>query len=246
MAIGGGGHQASPARPFPAMRHTFAVAVLISSCLVLPPAWAADVPMLIGDGHIRTSGQSLQARRWRNVIKQGWDISCGTAALATILHFEFGDGVNEQWLLKSLLRRISQQEVRRRGGVSLLDLKRAAVERGYHATGYKLSLDQMVELNLPAIVPLTIRGSKHFVVFRGRLGDRVVLADPAFGNITMRDEQFTHLWRGVALTVTRQRPAGFAARLDVASDDILVADAPVAKDLIRVTAFHAVRGPDEF
>jgi len=38
----------------------------------------------------------------------------------------------------------------------------------------------------PIMVPLSLHGYNHFVVFRGRRGDRVLIADPAWGNRTLR------------------------------------------------------------
>jgi ABC-type bacteriocin/lantibiotic exporter with double-glycine peptidase domain len=46
----------------------------------------------------------------------------------------------------------------------------------------------------PLIVPVRLRGYPHFVVFRGILGNRVLLADPAFGNRTMTVDRFERAW----------------------------------------------------
>ena len=44
------------------------------------------------------------------------------------------------------------------------------------------------------IVPINTYGYQHFVVFRGVLGNRVLLADPAFGNRTMLRSAFENAW----------------------------------------------------
>ena len=46
----------------------------------------------------------------------------------------------------------------------------------------------------PIIVPISVHGYQHFVVFRGVLNDRVLLADPAFGNRTMSRSRFENAW----------------------------------------------------
>lgn len=46
----------------------------------------------------------------------------------------------------------------------------------------------------PIIVPVNLHGYNHFVVFRGVYGDRVLIADPAWGNHTMRVERFENVW----------------------------------------------------
>jgi hypothetical protein len=42
---------------------------------------------------------------------------------------------------------------------------------------------------LPIIVSLNLLGYNHFVIFRGIKGNRVLLADPAWGNRTLLIEQ---------------------------------------------------------
>ena len=44
------------------------------------------------------------------------------------------------------------------------------------------------------MVPVNFLGYNHFVVFRGIHGDRVLLADPGWGNRTMQAERFERAW----------------------------------------------------
>jgi hypothetical protein len=68
------------------------------------------------------------------------------------------------------------------------------VTYGFQATGYGgLSLDELVGL-APVIAPIRVFGFGHFVVVRGRMGDRLLLADPAFGNRTMTEREFRRAW----------------------------------------------------
>jgi predicted double-glycine peptidase len=46
----------------------------------------------------------------------------------------------------------------------------------------------------PTIVPIHRYGFRHFVVYRGRRGDRVLIADPSFGNRTLPVENFEAAW----------------------------------------------------
>lgn len=142
--------------------------------------------------------RSLLEMRRDNVAIQEWDLSCGAAALTTVLNQQFGDPVGEKEIAKAL---ISRQEyldnpklVQVRQGFSLLDLKRVAENRGYVGTGYgKMSLDDLIE-RAPVLVPIVANGYNHFVIFRGRMADRVLVADPAFGNYTMRIRKFEDAW----------------------------------------------------
>lgn len=142
--------------------------------------------------------RSLIEMRQANVVMQEWDLSCGAAALTTILNYQHGDPVTEREVARVLIARKEYLErpelVRIREGFSLLDLKRFADSRGYRGIGYgKLTLENLLE-RAPILVPININGYNHFVVFRGMAGNRVLLADPAWGNRTMTVERFERVW----------------------------------------------------
>ncbi|EAR21773.1 Peptidase C39, bacteriocin processing [Nitrococcus mobilis Nb-231] len=133
-----------------------------------------------------------------HVIVQQWDLSCGAAALATILRYQHGDPVPEREIAKALMKRkeyiANPLLVRIRQGFSLLDLKRYVDQRGYEGIGYgKLKLQDLIE-RAPIMVPLSLHGYNHFVVFRGVRRNQVLLADPAWGNRTMGIKRFKHVW----------------------------------------------------
>ena len=141
---------------------------------------------------------SLAESRERNVVIQNWDLSCGAAALATILNFQHGDPVSEREVAMGLMSRSEYLEnpmlVNLRQGFSLLDLKRFVDARGYDGVGLgRLTFEHLVT-RAPMIVPINTYGYQHFVVFRGMLGNRVLLADPAFGNRTMLRSAFESAW----------------------------------------------------
>jgi predicted double-glycine peptidase len=155
--------------------------------------------------------RSLAELRSDGVVRQTFDLSCGAAALGTVLT-EHGDPVSEPEVLAALARLTDPERVKAHGGFTLLDLKRYAVSRGYTAQGYgRLRLETLVPL-APAIVPTLVAGQPHFMVFRGIAGGRAVLADPAFGNRSMTVAQFEELWTPrIAFVVSRPRAAGSAA-----------------------------------
>lgn len=136
--------------------------------------------------------------RHDKVVIQKWDLSCGAAALGTILKYQYGDPVSERDIAKSLMRRREYVEnpelVKMREGFSLLDLKRYVDSRGYHGLGFgKLTFADLVE-RAPIMVPINFVGYNHFVVFRGVMEDRVLLADPGWGNRTMLRGNFENAW----------------------------------------------------
>ncbi|TRX02914.1 C39 family peptidase [Candidatus Methylobacter oryzae] len=140
------------------------------------------------------SVKSLLEIRRENVVVQQWDLSCGAAALTTLLNYQHNDFVTEKEVANSLMNRPEYIQspglVTLRQGFSLLDLKRYVDARGYQGVGYgKLTFEDLLK-KAPIIVPVNIFGYNHFVIFRGMMGDRVLLADPAWGNRTMQAELF--------------------------------------------------------
>jgi uncharacterized protein len=140
--------------------------------------------------------RSLLEFRQENVVIQRWDNSCGAAALATVLTYGRGVPVSEEKVARGMLRRTDALRVRHRGGFSLLDMKRYAVELGFEADGYsELTLEELAEMPW-AIVPIRSRGYNHFVVVRAVDAERVDIADPGFGNYSMSIERFLVAWQG--------------------------------------------------
>ncbi len=168
--------------------HVLRVLTLLLAMMALCPfAVAAREPV-----------RSLLEVRRENVVMQEWDLSCGAAALTTLLNHQFADPVSEKEIAKALIDRKeyidNPQLVQIRQGFSLLDIKRVAEGRGYVGVGYgKMTVDDLVE-RAPVMVPIVANGYNHFVVFRGRMGNRVLIADPAFGNYTMRVDRFERAW----------------------------------------------------
>ncbi|MDZ4137296.1 MAG: C39 family peptidase [Erythrobacter sp.] len=175
---------------------------------------------------------SLLEQRRENVVLQQWDISCGAAALATILNHQFDDPVSEREIATSLISRAeylaNPQIIRARLGFSLLDLKRFVDARGYEGIGYgQLDLDQLLQM-APVMVPVELQGYRHFVIFRGVRGNRVLLADPAFGNRTMPIARFEDAWIDdenlgrIGFVVTRPGQASTAHRLTPQDSDFVM------------------------
>jgi predicted double-glycine peptidase len=118
--------------------------------------------------------------------------------LATLINFQHGDPVREREVALALIGReeyvAEPMLIVLREGFSLLDLKRYVEGRGYcgRALG-GLAFEDLVE-RAPIMVVIREAGNSHFVVFRGRSGNRVLLADPAVGTRTMPVEQFKKAW----------------------------------------------------
>lgn len=159
-------------------------------------AKAADIGINTLQTRITTSVIPWSEIRKRSLVRQGWDISCGAAALSTVLTYYYDYPVSETAITLTLLKNTDPQLVRKRGGFSLLDLKRYVTAKGYEGRGYgDMKLEDIESFAVPAILPVRIRDFDHFVVYRGRVGGRVLLGDPAFGNITLTLTEFDDMWR---------------------------------------------------
>ena len=151
-----------------------------------------------GNGPVR----SVLEIRQHGVMIQKWDLSCGAAALGTLLHDEFGEPVTEKDIAHALMGRteyVAHPElVQLHQGFSLLDLKRyvQTYRNGglYKGEGLgQLELNDLIE-RAPVLVPINALGYNHYVIFRGIIGNRVLLADPAWGNRTMTIDKFQRMW----------------------------------------------------
>ena len=107
------------------------------------------------------------------VVRQLFDYSCGSAALATLLSTP-SSPVSEQEILFETLDGLTdeQKSETMELGLSLLDLRQAAERRGLHAAGYRVTPDFLQKLTRPVLVYIEPHGYRHFAVFRGLRGDR--------------------------------------------------------------------------
>ena len=123
---------------------------------------------------------SLQERKFHRIVQQQFDFSCGSAALATLLTYHYGNSVSEQQVFRYMWQRGNRQKIRREG-FSLLDIKHYLEAHGYRADGFQTDLDTVRRVAVPVIALITDHGYHHFVVVTGMRGDKVLVADPAIG-----------------------------------------------------------------
>jgi len=141
---------------------------------------------------------SMIEKRHQNVVLQQWELSCAAAALATILRYQHGLPATERSIALGMINRkeyLSNPDLLRiRQGFSLLDLKRYVDNLGYEGQGLgQLTFQDLIK-RAPIIVPVILQGYPHFVVFRGATSNSVLIADPAFGNVTMPIYKFVDGW----------------------------------------------------
>jgi predicted double-glycine peptidase len=132
--------------------------------------------------------------KYKNIVRQAYDYSCGSAALVTILNYHLGIKVGEQESMEGMMAFGEKDKIIERRGFSLLDMKRYLASIGVDSAGFKADIADLLTLDAPAIVPIDYAGFKHFVVLRGVRDGLVFLADPAMGNIIFPVSEFATLW----------------------------------------------------
>lgn len=180
---------------------------------------------------------SLREARFRTTIRQQYDFSCGSAAIATLLTFQYNIPTSEQTVFANMYVNGDQAKIRAEG-FSLLDMKRFLESRGLQADGYELPLSKLEEAQIPAIVLIVEDGYHHFVVVKGVKGNRVLIGDPARGTRALDREHFERIWDSSLLFVVHNRTE--QARFNLASDWRVAPTGPYAMGVPRDSLFFTV------
>lgn len=147
---------------------------------------------------------SLKEARFKSTIRQKYDFSCGSAAVATLLTYQYGYPVNEQSAFEQMYQHGNRQKINKEG-FSLLDIKKYLQANGFDADGFQVPLEKLQQEGLPAIVLIDEKGYHHFVVIKGMRDGRVLVGDPARGTRAMPLSQFDTLWKNRLVFVIHNR-----------------------------------------
>ena len=178
--------------------------------------------------------EPLVVQKFRNVVRQQYDYSCGSAALTTLLDFYLGRNFQERQVMEGLLRFGETERIVQRRGFSLLDMKRLVTALGHPSGGFKAEAKDLVALDHPAIAPIEYAGFKHFVVIRSVRDDRVYVADPALGNLSFTLSRFLEIWDNNVLFIVFPNGHKPANGLELREEDMrFVADYLIAENSFR-------------
>ncbi len=172
---------------------------LVAAFAISAPAPAGTVTPG-GMGYARVGVTSIKEARFKDVIKQQFDFSCGSAALATLLTYHYEFPVTETEVFDSMLLFGEEQKIRTQG-FSLLDMKDFLEREGFAANGFKAPLDAFVQAKIPGIVLMNVKGYLHFVVVKGVSETEVLVGDPALGMKTYPRDEFEAMWNGIAFVI---------------------------------------------
>lgn len=175
--------------------------IALALTLVLPPrmAWSIEVANASGMRMV-VPIKSMKETRFSATVRQQFDFSCGSAAVATLLTHHYGYPISEQVVFEQMYASGDQQKIRQQG-FSLLDMQRFLASKGFHADGFELPLEKLVQEKLPAIVLVADKGYNHFVVIKGVADGRILLGDPSSGARAIPLDRFREIWRSKLLFV---------------------------------------------
>ena len=157
------------------------------------------------DGGFNVHVVSVKEARFATTQRQQFDFSCGSAAVATLLTHHYGKPTDERAVFTQMFERGDQAKIRKEG-FSMLDMKRYLESLGLRADGFQLPVDRLASEQVPAIVLLSERGYRHFVVVKGVVRGRVLVGDPAMGTRAMSIDRFKRLWvNNILFVIYNQR-----------------------------------------
>jgi uncharacterized protein len=229
------------------MKRGLAVCIALA-CGIVAGAARAD-PIEVTDpsgGYYSLHVTSLKEARFKRTIRQQYDFSCGSAAVATLLTYQYGVPVTEQEAFAQMFQNGDQEKIRRLG-FSLLDIRNFLISKGFEADGYEVPLEKLEQTTTPAIVLIVDHGYHHFVVVKGFRNNRVLIGDPATGTHSISRESFEEKWQDKVLFVIHNRHE--LARFNDPSDWHVAPEAPLYTGVPREGLFNVVMpklGPGEF
>lgn len=167
--------------------------------LLAPVSPALALELAVGQ-RVVVPVTSMKDMKFKRTLRQQFDYSCGSAALATLLTHHYGTPTTEQAVFEQMFANGDQAKIRKMG-FSLLDMQRFLATRGFRADGFQLPIEKLIAEKLPAIVLITDRGFNHFVVIKGAEDGRILMGDPSTGTRVVSIERFHEIWRNKLLFV---------------------------------------------
>lgn len=186
------------------MFRAWLTSALLACLAAAPPgSRAADIQfsgILPGGGLFTKRVESMHEARFRNIVRQQTDYSCGAAALATILRHAYGLQTDEALVIEGMMG-VADPDVVRQRGFSLLDIKRYVESLGLRGRGYRVDEERLRNLKVPGLVLMDVNGFRHFVVLKQVRGDIAEIADPMLGNRAMQLDDFVASWPSRAIFI---------------------------------------------
>ncbi len=205
--------------------------IAAASWTVGPVASAGEVSVAGIGGVFNVPVVSIREARFKNVVRQRYDFSCGSAAVATLLTYHYGRPTTEEEVFRTMFTQGDQDKIRTEG-FSLLDMKDYLAGRDMRANGYRVGLEKLAENGIPAVVLINTNGYLHFVVVKGIDVDNVLVADPAQGNKIIARSAFEEMSNGILFVILDESESAQKS-FNVADEWLVRTKAPLGTALMR-------------
>ncbi|WP_188629695.1 C39 family peptidase [Oceanisphaera marina] len=153
-----------------------------------------------GGGHLRVPVKSFGEIKFGEVVKQKYDFSCGSAALASLLTHHYNMPITEATVFEEMFKYGDKEKIEKKG-FSMLDMKKFLSRRGLNSDGYTLKVKDVAKLAMPTIALVNYNGYNHFVVVKGVEDNKVLVGDPSIGMHVIEEEKFDKSSNGIFLFI---------------------------------------------
>ena len=234
-------------------KHTLSIcaaAALSMAALVTQPidARAVETRIFAGSFPVTVNVMSLKEKKFDSIVKQNYDFSCGSAALATLLTYHYDKPMTEEVLFDQMWAAGDKNKIRREG-FSLLDMKKYLQSLGMRSDGFRVPLDKLRQVGVPTITLITTRGYTHFVVLRGITDTHVVVGDPALGSRMVTREEFEKEWSGIAFAIhnkARLARSNFNLKRDLPFESKAYLGMAIDRNGLEAVTVLAPTSPNQF
>ncbi len=175
---------------------------ILATGLTISSVQAANVRISGWGGAYNLRLTSLKEARWKTVVRQKYDYSCGSAATATLLTFHYDQPTGEEEVFVAMFE-AGNKEIIQAKGFSMFDMKQYLDARGLQSDGFRMSLEKLAKLRVPGITMIETDSYKHFVVIKGIDRGKVLVGDPTLGLTVYPRDKFERLWSGALLAIRR-------------------------------------------
>ncbi|MCE2746883.1 MAG: cysteine peptidase family C39 domain-containing protein [Burkholderiales bacterium] len=150
--------------------------------------------------HAAEQSSTWHEYRFRNMMEQRLDISCGAASMSALLTYYTDSPADEEDLLAALALVVdaSEQDSVLEDGFTLLHLKQVVGQMGLELKAATIYNAQLVRFGSPALLQLKTTQGHHFVLWHGKVKGRHWIGDPSRGDMWLTDYELEKEWTGVA------------------------------------------------
>jgi len=135
------------------------------------------------------------------IIRETANTYYGAASLAMLINSFDSRSLSEQEVNEGLLKHGDKNKIKEREAFSLLDMKKYLAASGYESAGYKAMIENLKEVNRPAILPIKYEGCKYSPLLEGINNDYIYLADPCLGYRRFTLSDFNEIWSSVCFLI---------------------------------------------